>query len=612
MKLTVVHLEGSRQGQTQNLAGPVVQVGRDPSCQLAFDAHADLDVSARHASITFQGQQVMLQDLGSSNGTFLNGTQVTGAVPLPNDSVVQFGKAGPKVRLQFSFGPGQKTVMIADLGSQLAQADKAQAKAWKTTRVLACVGVFLLLLIGGTFVVLSSLSKNAELEQAVRGEGGAKEQAERSMERAKSLGADGEDAAKDAWSKAMADLEDAQAADEKGEFADAKLKFESARGGFDTAGDLATQAVMKRLTADAAAMRKLAEEAEAKRRKQQDDMQAELEKLRAENDAKLDDLASRLQEAPQEDVYGELEQLLASDDVKALQKGLAEIENRLADAPDDEQLKALKPKFEEKIASLSNVEERLAAVASAAKSKVVSIRSRVFAIPAGQEFDSASVRVTVAEGQGTGFFVSAEGHVLTAKEVVQPHLFDPYALALHTKLGERGMQFVTKLEVATAVKGLYEAAYAGEQVKVENTPFETASGGPRTVTIPLDNEQVNVEVRPHRRDKGDLAILKVDVQDVPFLELAVADPADEDPLVSLGTQQGGPDIKDDQVGLFLFLGVLKATQARLHLATPSFPSWVGGPVLGPDGKVLGMLVDSGTRESRALPASRLREALGDD
>lgn len=612
MKLTVVHLEGSRQGQTQHLAGPLVRVGRDPSCELAFDAHADLDVSAQHASITFQGQQVMLQDLGSSNGTFLNGSKLSAAVPLPNDSVVQFGEGGPKVRLQYSFGPGQKTVMIQDLSSKLANADQEQAKAWKTTRVLACVGIGFLLLIGLTFVFLSRASKQAELEQAVVGEGGAREQALRGQERAKALGADAEPAAADAWGEALGDLEDAQAAEQKGDFLAARTRYEAARDGFAAAGDVATQAVMKRLAADAESMRKLAAEAEAKRRKQQEAMQAELEQLREENQAKLDELASRLQEAPAEDVYGELEALLASDDVEALQRGLTEIENRLVDAPDDAKLAELKPKFEAKIDSLSNVDEKLASVASAAKSKVVSIRSTVYAIPAGQAFEDASVRVTVAEGRGTGFFVSGDGHVLTAKEVVQPYLFDPYALALHTKLAEKGMQFHTELEVATAVAGLYEPAFAGGQVKLDAAPFETATGGARTVKIPLDNEEVEVEVRPHRRDQGDLAVLRVDVSDVPFLELAGADPGEGDALVSLGTQQGGPDIEAEQVGLYLFKGALKAIQARLHVETPSFPSWVGGPVLGPDGKVLGMLVDSGTRESRALPASRLREALEED
>ena len=37
MKLTVVHLEGSKQGLTETFSGQVITVGRDPSNTLSFD-----------------------------------------------------------------------------------------------------------------------------------------------------------------------------------------------------------------------------------------------------------------------------------------------------------------------------------------------------------------------------------------------------------------------------------------------------------------------------------------------------------------------------------------------------------------------------------------------
>ena len=51
MKLTCIHLEGSKQGLTETLNGDVISVGRDPSNTLSFDPFKDLDVSTRHASI---------------------------------------------------------------------------------------------------------------------------------------------------------------------------------------------------------------------------------------------------------------------------------------------------------------------------------------------------------------------------------------------------------------------------------------------------------------------------------------------------------------------------------------------------------------------------------
>jgi pSer/pThr/pTyr-binding forkhead associated (FHA) protein len=56
---------GSRAGQIDVLSQPFVLVGRHPQCELRFDADQDLDVSARHASITLAGKLYVLRDLGA-------------------------------------------------------------------------------------------------------------------------------------------------------------------------------------------------------------------------------------------------------------------------------------------------------------------------------------------------------------------------------------------------------------------------------------------------------------------------------------------------------------------------------------------------------------------
>ncbi len=177
MKLTVIHLEGSKQGQTEEIPGPVVAVGRDPSNQLAFDPYQDLDVSTRHASITFQGQQVMLQDLGSKNGTFVNGQQIQGAVPLPDGSLVQFGDKGPKVKVNFTFetGPGKKTMMIHDLSSALESekgtAQQAQKSKKRTAMMAGCL-LFLGAIGVGGYLIYDSSATAEKLRVEVVGEDG--------------------------------------------------------------------------------------------------------------------------------------------------------------------------------------------------------------------------------------------------------------------------------------------------------------------------------------------------------------------------------------------------------------------------------------------------------
>jgi len=57
----------------------------------------DPTISRQHAQVTVQNGGVLVKDLGSSNGTFLNGSRITEAVAQPND-VIMFGKVSFHVR----------------------------------------------------------------------------------------------------------------------------------------------------------------------------------------------------------------------------------------------------------------------------------------------------------------------------------------------------------------------------------------------------------------------------------------------------------------------------------------------------------------------------------
>src|SRR3990170_1052075 len=57
----------------------------------------DPTISRQHAQISVQNGGVLVKDLGSSNGTFLNGSRITEATAQPND-VVMFGKVSFYVR----------------------------------------------------------------------------------------------------------------------------------------------------------------------------------------------------------------------------------------------------------------------------------------------------------------------------------------------------------------------------------------------------------------------------------------------------------------------------------------------------------------------------------
>jgi hypothetical protein len=84
-KKRLVLTDGIRERELQ-LAGRIV-VGRDPSCEISHD---DSLLSRRHAEFLTTGDKVMLRDLGSRNGVFVNGERAMERVLEPGD-VIQIG-----------------------------------------------------------------------------------------------------------------------------------------------------------------------------------------------------------------------------------------------------------------------------------------------------------------------------------------------------------------------------------------------------------------------------------------------------------------------------------------------------------------------------------------
>ena len=91
------YLDGPRQGDTKVIGHDFATIGRHPSSDLPFDATDELQVSVRHAAVFKQGGGFLIRDLGSTNGTYLNGKRVRGDRPLEAADIIQFGPSGPKL-----------------------------------------------------------------------------------------------------------------------------------------------------------------------------------------------------------------------------------------------------------------------------------------------------------------------------------------------------------------------------------------------------------------------------------------------------------------------------------------------------------------------------------
>jgi hypothetical protein len=86
----LVVTEGPLRGTIIPLGSSAVLLGRAPSCTLVLD---DDYSSSRHARIYPQGGQWFVEDLGSTNGTFVADQRVEAPTPLPTGTPVRVGQS---------------------------------------------------------------------------------------------------------------------------------------------------------------------------------------------------------------------------------------------------------------------------------------------------------------------------------------------------------------------------------------------------------------------------------------------------------------------------------------------------------------------------------------
>ena len=103
------HLDGALAGTVHLVRKEFATIGRHPSADVPFDADHDLEVSGRHAAVFRQGDAWVVRDLGSSNGTWINGVRLKGDRTLAPNDVLRFGAAGPQLR--FTPHPGESAII---------------------------------------------------------------------------------------------------------------------------------------------------------------------------------------------------------------------------------------------------------------------------------------------------------------------------------------------------------------------------------------------------------------------------------------------------------------------------------------------------------------------
>jgi hypothetical protein len=91
----LVGLQGAYAGQVFDIGAELITIGREVGNTIVLDQEAT--VSRRHAQLTRQNGELVVQDLGSTNGTFVNGQRISAPTPLRVGDTVQFGMASFRV-----------------------------------------------------------------------------------------------------------------------------------------------------------------------------------------------------------------------------------------------------------------------------------------------------------------------------------------------------------------------------------------------------------------------------------------------------------------------------------------------------------------------------------
>ena len=90
---------GSSPAREYSLDKPTIAIGSHPKNDVVAD---DTTVSRRHATITRKADGFELADLGSTNGTFVNGRRLTEPVVLKPGDEIKFGS------VRFGFNPNRR------------------------------------------------------------------------------------------------------------------------------------------------------------------------------------------------------------------------------------------------------------------------------------------------------------------------------------------------------------------------------------------------------------------------------------------------------------------------------------------------------------------------
>jgi pSer/pThr/pTyr-binding forkhead associated (FHA) protein len=121
-------LKGSHAGKEVKLPAPKCLIGRNDDCHLKPQSEA---VSRRHCVILTTDAEVMIRDLNSRNGTYVNGEKITGDTVLLNGDLVKVGPLEFEMLIEHTAARIKRAKVsdIKDAATRIVQSTASQSSS---------------------------------------------------------------------------------------------------------------------------------------------------------------------------------------------------------------------------------------------------------------------------------------------------------------------------------------------------------------------------------------------------------------------------------------------------------------------------------------------------